>query len=219
MLKLYSRIDTIVLIIDYNTMDILKLKKSKTRRKILQLFFSDPNKKYYLRELERILNLPVGNIRRELLGLEKAGIFKREKIGNQIYYSVNRQSPIFEEFKKIVSKTIGVEASLQKALKKIKNIKVAFIFGSYAKGKEDSLSDIDLMIVGTPDEDLLVSKIVKLEKQLNREINYHIFSEKDWKKKIKEKDPFLENVLFQPKIFLIGKDAELSKLLYEKSKR
>lgn len=200
-------------------MDILKLKKSKTRRKILQLFFSDPNKKYYLRELERILNLPVGNIRRELLGLEKAGIFKREKIGNQIYYSVNRQSPIFEEFKKIVSKTIGVEASLQKALKKIKNIKVAFIFGSYAKGKEDSLSDIDLMIVGTPDEDLLVSKIVKLEKQLNREINYHIFSEKDWKKKIKEKDPFLENVLFQPKIFLIGKDAELSKLLYEKSKR
>jgi len=219
MLKLYSRIDTIVLIIDYNTMDILKLKKSKTRRKILQLFFSDLDKKYYLRELERILNLPVGNIRRELLGLEKAGIFKREKIGNQIYYSVNRQSPIFEEFKKIVSKTIGVEASLQKALKKIKNIKVAFIFGSYAKGKEDSLSDIDLMIVGTPDEGLLVSKIVKLEKQLNREINYHIFSERDWKKKIKEKDPFLENVLFQPKIFLIGKDAELSKLLYEKSKR
>jgi len=200
-------------------MDILKLKKSKTRRKILQLFFSDLDKKYYLRELERILNLPVGNIRRELLGLEKAGIFKREKIGNQIYYSVNRQSPIFEEFKKIVSKTIGVEASLQKALKKIKNIKVAFIFGSYAKGKEDSLSDIDLMIVGTPDEGLLVSKIVKLEKQLNREINYHIFSERDWKKKIKEKDPFLENVLFQPKIFLIGKDAELSKLLYEKSKR
>ena len=200
-------------------MDILKLKKSKTRRKILQLFFSDPNKKYYLRELERILNLPVGNVRRELLGLEKVGIFKREKIGNQIYYSVNRQSPIFEEFKKIVSKTIGVEASLQKALKKIKDIKVAFIFGSYAKGKEDSLSDIDLMIVGTPDEDLLVSKIVKLEKQLNREINYHIFSEKDWKKKIKEKDPFLENVLSQPKIFLIGKDAELSKLLYEKSKR
>jgi predicted nucleotidyltransferase len=218
-LKLYSRIDTIVLIIDYNTMDILKLKKSKTRRKILQLFFSDLNKKYYLRELERILNLPVGNIRRELLGLEKAGIFKREKIGNQIYYSVNRQSPIFEEFKKIVSKTIGVEASLQKALKKIKNIKVAFIFGSYAKGKEDSLSDIDLMIVGTPDEDLLVSKIAKLEKQLNREINYHIFSEKDWKKKIKEKDPFLENILSQPKIFLIGKNAELDKLLCEKSKR
>jgi predicted nucleotidyltransferase len=193
-------------------MDILKLKTSKTRKKILQLFFSDTGKKYYLRQLERILNIPVGNIRRELLSLEKSGLFKREEIGKQVYYSVNKESPIFEEFKKIVSKTIGLEGSLQKALRKIKNIKIAFIFGSFAKGKEDTFSDIDLMIIGNPDEDLLVSKIIQLEKQLDREINYHIFSEADWKKRLKGKDSFLENVLSQPKIFLIGKKDELSRI-------
>ena len=193
-------------------MDILKLKTSKTRKKILQLFFSDTGKKYYLRQLERILNIPVGNIRRELLSLEKSGLFKREEIGKQVYYSVNKESPIFVEFKKIVSKTIGLEGSLQKALRKIKNIKIAFIFGSFAKGKEDTFSDIDLMIIGNPDEDLLVSKIIQLEKQLDREINYHIFSEADWKKRLKGKDSFLENVLSQPKIFLIGKKDELSRI-------
>jgi len=193
-------------------MDLFKLTKSKTREKLLRLFFSDLNKKYYLRELERILDIPVGNVRRELLLLEKSGLFKREEMGKQVYYSVNKESPIFEEFKKIVSKTIGLEGSLRKALEKIKNIKIAFIFGSYAKGKEDSFSDIDLMIIGNPDEDLLISKIIELEKQLDREINYHIFSETDWKKKIKEKDSFLENVLFQKKIFLISNKNELSRI-------
>ena len=62
-------------------MDIFNLKRSKTREKLLRLYFSNPVKKYYLRELERILNLPVGNIRRELLSLEKSGLFKRGKNG------------------------------------------------------------------------------------------------------------------------------------------
>jgi len=68
------------------------------------------------------------------------------------------------------------------------------------------------MIIGDPNEDLLISKISKLESRLDREINYHIFSLADWKKKLKEKDSFLENILSQPKIFLIGKKDELSRI-------
>ncbi len=193
-------------------MDILKLTKSKTRKKILQLFFSDLTKKYYLRELERILNISVGNIRRELLSLEKYGIFKHKKMGKQVYYSVNQQSPIFKEFKKIIAKTIGAEALIKNALKNIKDIKVAFIFGSFAKGEEDALSDIDLMIIGQPDEDMLIAKISKLENQLSREINYHIFAPINWQKRIKKKNSFLKNILFQAKIFLIGDNNDLSNI-------
>ena len=193
-------------------MDVFKLKKSKTREKILQLFFSDLTKKYYLRELERILNISAGNIRRELLSLEKSGIFKHEKMGKQVYYFTNKQSPIFEEFKKIVFKTIGAEGLIKDALRNVKEIKIAFIFGSFAMGKEDSLSDIDLMVIGSPDEDMLISKISKLETQLNREINYHIFSSTDWKDKLKKKNSFLENILSQPKIFLVGNKNDLSRV-------
>lgn len=193
-------------------MDIFRITKSKTRRAILQFYFYNPEKKYYLRELERILNFPVQNIRRELLELEKSGIFKREKLGKQVYYFLNKNFPIFSELKKIISKTIGVEAQLKAALTKISNIKTAFIFGSYAKEKEDSLSDIDLMLIGSPDEDKLILKIIKIERQINREINYHVFSPADWKKKIKGKNSFLENILLQPKIFLIGSENGLSKI-------
>ena len=192
-------------------MDIFKLTKSKTREKIIRLFFSDIEKEYYLRELERILDIPVGNIRRELLNLEKSGLFKRSKKGNLVYYSVNKSSPIFEEFRKIVFKTIGAEGLIRKALAKVENIKIAFIFGSYAKEEEDYFSDIDLMIIGNPNENELVAKISRIEKKIGREINYYIFSHLDWDKKIKEKNSFIENISAQPKIFLIGDQNDLSR--------
>jgi predicted nucleotidyltransferase len=184
-------------------MDFFKITKSKTREKILQLFFADVDKKYYLRELERILNLPVGNIRRELLSLEKAGFFNHEKMGKQVYYSLNKNAAVFKEFKSIILKTIGVAGTLKRELEKIKGIKKSFIFGSFAKNQEDSSSDVDLMIVGNNiNEDLLISKISKLEILFRREVNYHLFDEKEWKEKAKT-ESFLKSVINGPKIEII----------------
>lgn len=194
-------------------MDIFKLKKSKTREKIVRLFFSDISKKYYLRELERILGFSVGNIRREILSLEESSILKKSKNGNQIYYYVNKESPIFEEFRKIVSKTIGVEAQIKEFLEKIDGITLVFIFGSFAKEKEDQFSDIDLMIVGNPDESIIISRIFKVEEKLAREINYSIFSEKDIQKGLRKKNVFLENVMENSKIFIIGDQNDLEKII------
>lgn len=183
-------------------MDILNISKSKTKKAILILFFSDINKKFYLRELERILGFSVANIRRELLLFEKTGLFHRKKIGNQVYYSLNKKSPIFSEIKKIISKTIGIEAILKTELKKNKDISCAFVFGSFAKNKETSNSDIDIMIIGNINEDYLITIVSKLEKILNREINYHLLSENEWKDG-KDKNSFLKNIANGPKIEII----------------
>ena len=59
-------------------MDMFPSTKSKLRKELLVLYFTNPNKKYYLRELERILNFSVGNIRRESIKLESAGLFLSE---------------------------------------------------------------------------------------------------------------------------------------------
>lgn len=193
-------------------MDILKLANSKTRKAILGLYFSRPEKKYYLRELERNLGIPVQNIRRELLSLEKSGIFEREKIGNQVYYFLNKKSPIFNELKSIVSKTVGLEGELKKILASIDGVKEAFIFGSFAQGKEDFLSDVDLMIIGKVEEDILIEKISRLENKLDREINYHIFSQDEFAKRIKEKNSFISGILAKKTIFLIGNHEDISRI-------
>lgn len=194
-------------------MDIFKITKSKTRKKILRFFFSNVNKKYYLRELERILDITVGNIRRELLSLKKSGLFRSQKMGNQVYYFLNKKSPIFKELKAIISKTLGVEAIIKKELMKVKGVEIAFIYGSFARQKEDTLSDIDIFIIGQVAEDDLIRAIRRVEKQLSREINYVVFTKNDLIKAIKKKNVFLEDVLQSKKLFLIGNKNELEKII------
>ena len=191
-------------------MDIFNITKSKTRKAVLELYFNHPEKRYYLRELEKILHFPVQNIRRELLKLEKTGIFKREKSGNQVYYFLNTESPIFKDLKNIIAKTIGVENQLRVALSNFNGIKKAFIFGSFADETVDALSDIDIMIVGDINEDALIEIISNLESKFEREINYHIFSNKEFIKRKQEKDSFILRILSKPTIFLIGDNGNIS---------
>jgi len=85
----------------------LYITKSKIRQDLLALFFTNPSRRYYLRELERILGYSAGNIRRELLKFQIDNLFNTQKIGNLKYYSINSEHPIYNELKSIVFKTIG----------------------------------------------------------------------------------------------------------------
>jgi predicted nucleotidyltransferase len=155
-------------------MDMFRITKSKLREELLALFFINPNKKYYLRELGKLLNFSLGNIRRELIKLESAGIFLSENKGNLVYYYLNQSYPLFKELKSIIFKTSGSPKMLQNILEKFNGISQTFIYDSFAKGEEKEGSDIDLLIIGEVDEDKLIEVISKLERKLQREINYTI---------------------------------------------
>jgi predicted nucleotidyltransferase len=190
-------------------MDITRIFKSNTRKALFRLYFTNPAKNYYLRELERILGIPVSMLRKELLALEDAGIFTSQKQGNLLYYSLNESYPLFDELKSIVFKTIGVQGVLKDFLEKIKGIDIAFIYGSFAKRQDIVTSDIDLFIIGQIDEDRLVSGISKLEKELKREINYSLYTKSEFQQKKQEKEFFILDVLENPIIFLIGDKNDL----------
>ena len=190
-------------------MDMFRITKSKLREELLALYFTNPNKKYYLRELERILNFSVGNIRRELIKLESTGLFLSENKGNLVYYYLNQSYPLFNELKSIIFKTSGTPKMLQNILEKFKGISQAFIYGSFAKGEEREGSDIDLLIMGEVNEDKLVEVISKLERKLQREINYTIYGKEDFKKKKEGDNPFILDILKEKKIFLIGDENGL----------
>jgi len=190
----------------------MTLRFTKNQTLILEIFFNHPEKSYYLRELGRMINKEPGVFQRDINKLVKSGILISEYQAKSRFFKLDKNHLLYKEIKSIFFKTLGAEGKLKEILKKIKNIKIAFIFGSYAKREEDSFSDIDLMIIGSLDEDLLISKISKLETRLDREINYHIFSEKDWKKKIQEEESFIRAILIGAKIFLIGNNNELSRI-------
>jgi predicted nucleotidyltransferase len=190
-------------------MDIIKVFKSKARRELFRLYFTNPDNEYYLRELERILAIPASMLRAELIRLVQAGLFMTRKKGNQIYYTLNKHYALYEEFKSIVFKTIGVRGLLQERVGKIKGIETAFIYGSFARHEEDAQSDIDIFVIGTVDEDCLVAEIEEIEDVLKREINYSLYSRRDFDDKKRKVDSFIKDLLRNPKIFLKGENSDL----------
>jgi predicted nucleotidyltransferase len=190
-------------------LEILQITKSKLRKELLNLYFTNPEKKYYLRELERILDFSVGNIRRELIQLKNTGLFLVENKGNLTYYYLNKSYPLLPEIKSIILKTAGAPGELKESLKKVEGVECAFIYGSFAKGGEKESSDIDLLIIGKIDEGKLIDKIKILEKKLQREINLTLYEKSDFIKKKKEGNPFILEVIKEKKFFLIGDEDEL----------
>jgi len=190
-------------------MDLFRITKSKLREELLMLYITNPTKKYYLRELERILDFSVGNIRRELINLENSGLFLSENKGNLVYFFLNKKYPLLKEVKSIILKTSGVSKILRNNLKKIKDVNQAFIYGSFAAGDERADSDIDLMIIGKVDEEKLIEEINKIEKKLQRDINYTIYEKHDFKKKKEDGNAFIIDILKKKKIFLIGDENDL----------
>lgn len=158
----------------------------------------------YLREVSAILKEDPGNLSKEFNKLEKEGIFISARRGNQKYFSLNKKYPLYKEFKSIIFKTIGVEGSLREIIENTEGILFSFIYGSFAQNKENSKSDIDLLIVGNPDEDRLIQRIEHLEKRLQREINYNVYPKKEFKERIRKNDLFILNILKRPKIILRG---------------
>ena len=185
--------------------------KSKVRQNILKLLFADPQKKLYLSEIAKKINASVGNCRRELDKMTEAGVLKTKKQGNLAFYAVNRQGAIYGELAKIISKTIGPEMELKKLISGLVGVKFAFIFGSYLKKDFSADSDLDLFLIGEVDETKLLKKIRPLEDLLGREINYHLYQEKDFKTKIKT-NSFLRNIS-RNYLLLAGDENEFKRLL------
>ncbi len=190
-------------------MDIANIFNSKTRKALFRIYFTNPSKGYYLRELERLLNIPVSMIHKELVRLTKDGIFIDKKQGNLKYFYINKSYPLFDELKSIVFKTVGVSGLLQIIFDKMKEVEIAFIYGSFAKNEENAASDIDLFILGNLNENKLVAEINNAEKTLKREINYSLYTRQDYNKKKKKKDSFILDLLENQKIFLKGSKNEL----------
>ncbi|GAB7026470.1 nucleotidyltransferase domain-containing protein [Geotalea toluenoxydans] len=175
------------------------------RRRALTLLLLRPDKSFYVREISRLSSIPAGSLHRELKTLAQAGFLLRESVGNQVRYQANRDCPIYEELASIFRKTSGLADVLRDALLPLGNAaEVAFIFGSVAQGKETAASDVDLFIIGSASFVSVVQALSKVHERLGREVNPVVVTVDDLRKRLREKDHFLQTILDKPKIFVVG---------------
>ena len=187
-----------------------KLLRSNAEVKVLGVvLFSDG---LHLREIARRAGVSSSEAKRELDILVSAGVLRAEKKGNLSLFHIENACPFLEELKGIYSKTEGVFAQLKKGLKKIKGIEYAFIFGSFAREEFREKSDVDLMVVGTPDMNELNERIMHIEKEVSREINYSVYSPKEFHRKA-TLSGFLSEVISNKRIMIFGEEDEFKRFV------
>ncbi len=194
---------------NYNLPDFLGFSKSKARRALVALFFTNPDQEYFLRQLERLSGIFAGNLQKELIKMETAGLLGSRRLGKLKLYKLNTGHPLYPELKSVVAKTVGIEEMIRAELSKLKGIKASCIYGSFARAQEQAASDIDLLILGDVEEKPLIRAVKSLEGRLQREINYTLYCPADWQKRKEAKDSFVMEVLRQPIIALLGEPDAL----------
>jgi len=149
---------------------------------------------------------------RELQNLEGIGLLISHRQGNLRYFHLNRQFVLYDELRSMYLKTRGVAAVLKETLMRIDDIEISFIYGSFAAGAESEKSDIDLMVIGKLSLEDLLQRIREPEKILGREIQVSLYDPSEIITRLSQNDPFITEVLKNPKIVLTGNEDGLRKL-------
>ncbi len=184
------------------------------RRRILGLLLLNPEKSFYVREMERLTGVPAGSLHRELKLLTDAELLARSTSGNQVRYQADRANPIFEELAGILRKTAGLADVLRELLAPLSNaVRLAFVFGSVAQAKERAESDVDVMVVGTVGFPEVVQALAPARDRLRREINPVAMTAEAFSKKLAAGDRFVSRVAREPKIFSLEVPMSLQNLL------
>ena len=185
---------------------------------LLRLFILHPTQDFYQRELCDLTAERLFLIQRGLARLVRAGVVDQASRGNRVYYRANQSHPAFEDLKAVILKTVGVGDTLRAQLGKFgERVKIAFVYGSVARGEEAASSDIDIMLIGNLSGREVSSVFAPMKKMLNREINPSIYSLAEFRKKANERHPFLTTVLKEPKLFLLGDERDLKAVLGRRS--
>jgi predicted nucleotidyltransferase len=168
--------------------------RSEIRRRIIALLYLDPDVRLHLREIARRAQTSAGTARRELGRLEAAGLVERTVEGRQVYHRATRGGPLAASIAEIVRRTMGAGVVLRQALDDVAGIESATIFGSYASGRMGPMSDIDLLIVGAPDRDVLTERLEAAGRDLGRPINEIVYAADDLAARRARGDGFLRAI-------------------------
>lgn len=201
---------------------------SKTRVKLLNLFYKNPSRSFYVREITRTIDEQINSVRRELANLLSIGIITSDNVENKLYYSVNPKyehyealEDMFGEPKKSKTKTKSGSTKTKSAtkikeaketeinnpmleiLKNAGNLRLVLITGQFTL---DEQSGTDIVIVGDINESNLDNAIRELEELEKKELRYAVFEPEEFIYRKQINDRFITDVFLSKKVVLVDKD-------------
>ncbi|MBI2011997.1 hypothetical protein HYS91_04470 [Candidatus Daviesbacteria bacterium] len=181
---------------------------SKVRVKILQLFLSSSENLFHVREIVRRVDEEINAVRRELARMEKYGLLSSEWRANRRLYRFRKEYIYFPELLAMVVKSAGIGGDIIKNKVKLGKIKYAMLAKRFVNNEPSGAEDVDILIVGQIILPELQVVVADEQAKREREINYSFMDEAEFNFRVKRRDPFILRVLIQPKIMLIGDEAD-----------
>jgi predicted nucleotidyltransferase len=179
---------------------------SDSQSRVFKWIFGHPDRSFHLSELRRLTGLGSASLQRELNRLTDAGLVRSERVGNLRRFQANAQSPVAGELLSLARKLLGIDSQLRDALLPlVPSLHAAWIYGSLAKQTDTAQSDIDVMLIG---ENILLGHVLELlqplEATLGRKINPTCYTPAEFERRRGEPDSFVNRVLAQPILPLVG---------------
>jgi predicted nucleotidyltransferase len=189
----------------------------KTRGAVLGLLLGRPDEEFHVRQIARLSGATLGPVQRELRLLARLGVLKCRAVGHQLLYGADPISPLHEELRSLVLKTVGMAGAIKAALNPLApHIQAAFLFGSFAQGRQRRSSDVDVMVIGDISVAAIAKALAEPQRRLGREINPAVYHQAEFASKVRDGHHFLTSVMQGSKVFLVGDEHELSRLAKER---
>ena len=193
---------------------------SKTRVKLLQLFYSNPNRSFYVREITRKIDEQINSVRRELANLLNVGIIVSDNTNNRLYYEVNQKYEFYKPFLAIfgqpqgsakgtvvVGRTKKVTASPEEErLKALGHLDIVIYSGQFTR---DETGGVDLLFVGQVNANALQKYVTELEQQENKELRYVLMPLSEFNYRRQINDRFITTLLGSKKQVVLDSTGTL----------
>lgn len=211
---------------------------SKTRVKLLQLFYQNPNRSFYVREITRKIDEQINSVRRELSNLLSIGIITSDNSNNKLYYEVNQEfehyaalgsifgGKVFKPVKKVSTKVakdeletvvediVGIEeasstAAVDPFMQELSKTGNVRLALYTGQFTRDDMAGVDILVVGDVNFAAVDHLMSDMEKSEKKEIRYSILSVDDFHYRKQINDRFVSNIIAAKKIVLVDKDKLL----------
>ncbi|MBN1162204.1 hypothetical protein JXA34_00495 [Patescibacteria group bacterium] len=185
---------------------------SEVRVKILKLLLLNPDENYHVRAVVRAVDAEINAVRRELENLISIGFLTRRQSSNRLYYAVNTEHPLYPEMLSLVAKEEGIGKAIIENADSIGHVEFAMVSKGFVKGREATLLDVDLFVVGNISLDALTRIVKEQELKYGTEINFSTMTFDEFQYRKRTLDSFIMKILAQSRIMLVGDEERFCSL-------
>lgn len=158
----------------------LPIFRSPEQERLLGQLFVFADSPISLSELARRAGTSLGGAHKEVERLESSGLVTSTSVGRSRLIEANESSPVYQELRGLLLKTLGPATLIRSALADVDGIREAFIFGSWADPARRSPADIDVLVIGEPDVGAVYDAASAVETEVGRPVNVTVRSPTEW---------------------------------------